>query len=218
MKRLIPIIILLLGACSSREATNKLLTEVWTKDQSVRHATMRLTKAVTTEGRTDLIDSLIMAVEAQEKADIENISIIDSLLQKGLPHGLTADSYNTIWIVIDHASLEKQEQYLPMIEQMAKNRLIEQDRYAILFDRVAMKQNHPQRYGSQTVQFGNLESMQLYVWPVENPANIDSLRASVEMGAIADYLEQLKSATGLEAKFDPTMSVDEINKLRQANN
>ena len=84
--------------------------------------------------------------------DNENMAVVDSLLQQGLPEGLSAESYKTIWIVIDHASLEKQEQHLSHIEQMTLRGLVDRDNYAILFDRIAMKRNRPQRYGSQSVQ------------------------------------------------------------------
>lgn len=216
MKRIFPIITILLAACgSSAESTDKLLSEVWAKDQNTRHEALRLTKAVTAESRNDLIDSLIVAIEAQEKADDENIKVIDSLLQDGLPQGLSADSYKTIWIVIDHASLEKQEQYLPLIEQMAADGLVGEDEFAILFDRVAMKQNRPQRYGSQIIEFGTTDNLQLYLWPVENPPKIDSLRASVGMSSLASYLEQSKAVIGIEIKYEPTMTIEEINQLRK---
>ena len=57
--------------------------------------------------------------------------------------------------------------------------------------------------------------MQLYIWPVENPAELDSLRLSVGMKPIADYLKQLTETTAIEAKYDPTLTIDQINTLRQ---
>ena len=157
MKQHIAIIIALcMVACNTNKSTDALLVEVWNNDQSAREQMVELTRAVTIEGRTDLIDSLIAGVEAVEKVDIKNISIIDSLLRDGLPENLTPQSYKTIWIVIDHASLEKQEQYLPLIEEMSQNGLIGKDDHAILFDRIAMKRNCPQRYGSQRFNSANL--------------------------------------------------------------
>ena len=76
---------------------------------------------------------------------------------------MSAESYKTIWIVIDHASLEKQEQHLSLIVQMTLRGLVDKDNYAILFDRIAMKRNRPKRYGSQSVQFGSPGDMYLYI-------------------------------------------------------
>lgn len=205
---------LLLTACNSSNSTDKLLTEVLYKDQYVRLQMQELTKAVNNDGNAELIDSLIVLSENIERIDKENIAVIDSLLQQGLPKGLSEESYKTIWIVIDHASLEKQVQHLSIIEKMSSEGLIDVDNYAILFDRIAMKQNRPQRYGSQSVQFGTPGNMHLYIWPVENAESLDSLRETVGMGPILKYLEQLTEYLGIDAQYVPLLTVDEINKLR----
>lgn len=98
---------------------------------------------------------------------------------------------------------------------MADDGLVGYDEYATLFDRVAMKQNRPQRYGSQSVQFGRADAVELYIWPIENPAEIDTRRAEVGMMPFAEYLRQLTEVTGIEPKYDPTLSVEQINSLRQ---
>ena len=205
---------LLLTACNSSNSTDKLLAEVLYKDQYVRLQMQELTKAVNNDGNAELIDSLIVLSENIERIDKENIAVIDSLLQQGLPKGLSEESYKTIWIVIDHASLEKQVQYLSIIEKMSSEGLIDVDNYAILFDRIAMKQNRPQRYGSQSVQFGTPGNMHLYIWPVENAESLDSLRETVGMGPILKYLEQLTEYLGIDAQYVPLLTVDEINKMR----
>lgn len=205
---------LLLTACNSSNSTDKLLTEVLYKDQYVRLQMQELTKAVNNDGNAELIDSLIVLSENIERIDKENIAVIDSLLQQGLPKGLSEESYKTIWIVIDHASLEKQVQHLSIIEKMSSEGLIDVDNYAILFDSIAMKQNRPQRYGSQSVQFGTPGNMHLYIWPVENAESLDSLRETVGMGPILKYLEQLTEYLGIDAQYVPLLTVDEINKLR----
>lgn len=97
---------------------------------------------------------------------------------------------------------------------MSSEGLIDVDNYAILFDRIAMKQNRPQRYGSQSVQFGTPGNMHLYIWPVENAESLDSLRETVGMGPILKYLEQLTEYLGIDAQYVPLLTVDEINKLR----
>ncbi len=50
---------LLLMGCTTTKSTDKLLAEVWNDDQQPRHQLVELTKAVTVEGRTELIDSLM---------------------------------------------------------------------------------------------------------------------------------------------------------------
>ena len=162
MKRTISLLfIIVLIGCSSSKNTDKILIEVFERDQYIRNQMIELTKAVSKEGRTDLIDSLINIYNQTQLIDSQNIAVIDSILENGLPKNLSKESYKTIWIVIDHASLEKQEQYLTTIQQMANENLIEFNNYAILFDRIAMGNNRPQYYGSQTVQFGNYDDIKL---------------------------------------------------------
>ena len=142
------------------------------------------------------------------------MAVVDSLLQQGLPEGLSAESYKTIWIVIDHVSLEKQEQHLSLIVQMTLRGLVDRDNYAILFDRIAMKRNRPQRYGSQSVQFGSPGDMYLYIWPVKKAEGLDSLRSTVGMNPISEYLQQLTEVTGINAQYVPQLTVTEINIMR----
>ena len=216
MRRFISILGLLFVACGSTKSTDEILAEVWEKDQAIRVQMLKLNTAVIVEGRTELIDSLVSVSEEVERIDDENLVIVEDVLQQGLPAGLSADSYNTIWIVIDHASIEKQEEYLPVVEQMSAEGLIPIDKHAILLDRVAMRQKRPQRYGSQVLQFGQADAVKSYVWPVENPMVLDSLRSSVGMCPIADYVNQITETTGIEAIYNPDMTVEEITQMRDA--
>lgn len=205
---------LLLMGCATTESTDKLLAEVWNDDQQPRHQLVELTKAVTVEGRTELIDSLILVNDIVERNDAKNIKVVDKILKSGLPQGLSEESYKTIWIVIDHAPLEKQEQYLPLVEQMATEGYVGVDEYAILYDRVAMGQNRHQRYGSQLVQFGAVDAQKLYVWPIEDGAKVDSLRNTVGMSPFSDYLKDIEETTGITPIYDSTLTIEELNKMR----
>ncbi|MBQ8916759.1 MAG: hypothetical protein IJ028_06220 [Alistipes sp.] len=215
MRPILLLMTLLLVACGSASSTDRLLAEVWARDQQPRLQLQELTKAVTVEGRMELIDSLLVVVDRVERLDAENMAVVDSLLQEGLPRGLSEASYKTIWIVIDHAELEVQERYLPLIEEMAAAGLVARSEWAVLHDRVSMKNNRPQRYGSQSVQFGKAERTQLYLWPVEAPERLDSLRVTVGLSPLSDYLRQLTEAVGITAQYDPALTVEELNAFRE---
>ena len=200
--------------CATTKSTDTLLAEAWNDDQQPRQQLVELTKAVTVEGRTELIDSLILVNDIVERNDAKNIKVVDKILKSGLPQGLSEESYKTIWIVIDHAPLEKQEQYLPLVEQMATEGYVGVDEYAILYDRVAMGQNRHQRYGSQLVQFGAVDAQKLYVWPIEDGAKVDSLRNTVGMSPFSDYLKDIEEATGITPIYDSSLTIEELNKMR----
>lgn len=211
---LIVAVVLLMTGCVTTKSTDSQLVKVWNDDQQPRRQMLELTKAVTVEGRTELIDSLIIVNNIVERNDAKNIKVVDKILRRGLPQGLAKESYNTIWIVIDHASSEKQEQFLPLVEQMAIAGYVGSDKYAILYDRVAMGQNRLQRYGSQLVQFGGVDAQKLYVWPIEDADKLDSLRHSVGLSSFYEYLKHIEEATETAPVFDPTLSIEELNKMR----
>jgi hypothetical protein len=73
---------------------------------------------------------------------------------------------------------------------------------ALLEDRILMRQNKKQIYGSQIVREGNGPWS---VYPIADPKNVDFRRAEVGLGPIADYLSQM----GL------TWDVEEHLKLTQ---
>ena len=214
MRKLIVVFSIFLVACSTLKSTDTLLKEVWNDDQQPRQQMLKLTKAVTVDGRTELIDSLILVNEIVERNDARNIKVVDKILKRGLSQGLSEESYKTIWIVIDHAPLEKQEQYLPLVEQMANASYIGLDEYAILYDRVAMGQNRPQRYGSQLVQFGNADNLQLYVWPIEDAEKLDSLRNAVGMSSFYNYLKDIEETMGITPVHNTTLTIEKLNKMR----
>lgn len=207
-------LLLVFAGCATTKSIDTLLVEVWNDDQQSRHQLVELTKAVTVDGRTELIDSLLLVAEIVERNDARNIKVVDKILKRGLLQGLSEESYKTIWIVIDHAPLERQEQYLPLIEQMATKGFIGLDEYAILYDRVAMGQNRPQRYGSQLVQFGNADNLQLYVWPIENVGELDSLRNTVGMSSFNKYLKHIEETMGITPVYNTTLTIEELNKMR----
>lgn len=213
-KKYILLVVALFIGCATTKSVDALLAEVWNDDQQPRQQMVELTKAVTVEGRTDLIDSLVLVNDIVERNDAKNIKVIDKILKNGLPQGLSEESYKTIWIVIDHAPLEKQEQYLPLVEQMATEGYVGVDEYAILYDRVAMGQNRHQRYGSQLVQFGNAEAMQLYVWPIEDVEKLDSLRNAVGLSSFYNYLKDIEETMGIVPVYDTTLTIEELNKMR----
>ena len=66
----------------------------------------------------------------------------------------------------------------------------------------------------QIVQFGTSEKLQLYVWPIDNPSQLDSLRASVGLKPLAEYLQQIKEEMDIEPIYDPALTIEELNIMR----
>ena len=90
-----------------------------------------------------------------------------------------------IWLVIQHAPLEKQEQYLPLITEAADKGEILKSNWALLIDRIRMRQGKTQLYGSQVVRDEATGQWKLH--DIEDEANVNKLRAEAGMEPLEDY-------------------------------
>ena len=86
--------------------------------------------------------------------------------------------------------------------------------YAILNDRVLMEEGKPQIYGTQIKMAATIVdaeiAMQLFLWPVENPATLDSLRSSMGLSPIEEYLKTSSESVGKEIVWDMEKTVSDF--------
>lgn len=98
----------------------------------------------------------------------------------------------TLFFVIQHAELDYQDKYLPVIRDAVKNGNARAKDLALLEDRVALKHEQPQIYGSQVIW--NMKENSNVVAPLADPENVDKRRASIGLGPLSEYV----SAFGIE--------------------
>jgi len=195
---------------SSIEQTDSLLSELHERDQQIRHKLMSVQQAYIVEQRTELIDSIVMLSAEQDRADSLNRVAVDSLLQNGWPDGLSEQSNRTIWLIIDHADVEYQERYLPLIEQQAVRGTISPSDYATLLDRVNVRRQRPQRFGTQMGYKQRDDEVFTFVYPIEDIDALDSLRLSVGLDSMHLYLRQVSETLGTEVKIDSELTWEKI--------
>ena len=94
----------------------------------------------------------------------------------------------TLFLVIQHADIKTQEQYLPMMREAAKNGNAISSDLALLEDRVALRNGEKQIYGSQIGR--DQTTGEYYVLPLIDPDNVDIRRAEVGLGLIKDYVSR----------------------------
>lgn len=194
------------NTCSSAAQTDSLLCELHNRDQQIRHELMRVQRAFIAEQRLELVDSIVMLVEEEERTDSLNRVVVDSLLQNGWPEGLSEQSNHTIWLIIDHGDVEYQERYLPLIEQQAMRGIISLADYATLSDRVYVRRQRPQRYGTQTGYKQRDGEVFTFVYPIEEVDALDSLRLSVGLDSMHHYLRQVGKTLGTSIEIDPGLT------------
>ena len=102
-----------------------------------------------------------------------------------------------LFLVIQHANLEVQLQYLPMLREAVVNGKANGSSLALMEDRVALRQGQKQIYGSQIGR--NKETGEAYVRPLADPDQVDQRRAAVGLPPLAEYVSRWKIKWDVEA-------------------
>ncbi len=133
----------------------------------------------------------------QNYSDSVNTVYITGLIdQMGYPgKSIVGDEASTAFLVIQHAGLEIQEKYLPILRAAADEGELNWSSLALLIDRIEMRNDRPQIYGSQIQR--DPETGEHYFARIKDPHNIDKIRAEVGLGPIQGY------ANNWNFTFDP---------------
>lgn len=94
---------------------------------------------------------------------------------------------STLFLVIQHADLETQVKYLPMMREAVEQGNARASSLALLEDRVALRQGNRQIYGSQIGR--DPETGEYFVSPLVAPEKVNERRAAVGLGTIEDYIK-----------------------------
>lgn len=92
----------------------------------------------------------------------------------------------TLFLVIQHAGLDVQKKYLPMLKDAVRKGNAQPSNLALLEDRVALRSGKPQIYGSQIGQDPDTKKYELQ--PMIEPRKVNERRASVGLDSIEDYI------------------------------
>ena len=124
------------------------------------------------------------------EVDRENTAFLKEAVAK---HGwpgkrvVGVDGANAAWLLAQHADdLAFQKECLEKMEPLVAAGEVTAKDYAHLWDRVAVAEGRPQRWGTQ---FDGDEPA-----PIEDPANVDARRKAVGLPTLAEYKELLRKA------------------------
>ena len=127
----------------------------------------------------------------QNLLDSGNIQQIEKIIARyGYPGNsiVGIDLSDVAFIVIQHASLEKQEKYFPVIEQAVKKRELDKNNLPYMVDRIRMRKDLPQLYGTQVIWNNKKAKFELY--PVEDIKNVDKRRYKFNLPDLKYYLKE----------------------------
>jgi hypothetical protein len=130
------------------------------------------------------------------------ILLILSELQKilasiGFPHKpFFGDSARiATFMVIQHASLQRQEKYLPLFQKAADNSEIQPSLIAKMIDRIRVNKGEKQVYGTQAVPIRDPKTgyftNNYELAPIEDEPNVDKRRLKVGLPPIKEGAKEL---------------------------
>ena len=94
---------------------------------------------------------------------------------------------SALFLVIQHADLKTQEKYFPMMSEAVRTGKIKRSSFALLQDRMNLRQGKKQIYGSQIDR--DEEAKIYFVSALEDPDNVDKRRAEVGLQPLKDYVK-----------------------------
>jgi tetratricopeptide (TPR) repeat protein len=136
--------------------------------------------------------------QMKEHLNIDNQKTLELLIkQKGWPKisEVGGSAASAAFLVIQHSDMEKQKKYLLIIEQLCKTKEANWESFALMYDRIQVSENKPQKYGSQ-IRFN--DSVQQYeLFPLLDESKVEEWRAAIGMQPLADYVARWN------IKFEP---------------
>ncbi|MFI5252338.1 MAG: DUF6624 domain-containing protein [Bacteroidota bacterium] len=125
--------------------------------------------------------------EQNERDSINLIRIKEIIKEHGYPgESLVGDQSSTAWLVIQHADLKTQEEYLPLLRGAADKGELSKSSFALLVDRVKMRKGEKQLYGSQL----QMNNGKYEIYPIEDEPNVNKRRAEMGLGPLEEYVKQ----------------------------
>lgn len=106
------------------------------------------------------------------------------------------DGVQAAFLIVQHSTrdVEFQQRMLPFIRESHAAGILDGEDVALLTDRILVRHGLPQRYGTQISIFEG----QLEVAPLEDPQNVDALRAEMGMMPLEEYLQLLKKRYNID--------------------
>lgn len=126
----------------------------------------------------------------KEKINDENVKRLEEIIAE---HGYPKESVvkgsaaGAAFLIIQHADIEIQKEYLPMMKEAADSGEASWSQLALLIDRVNLREGMEQVYGSQIYRN---EDGTFYVKDLKDPEYVNQRRKEVGLGPIQDYVSR----------------------------
>ena len=170
------------------------LDSLYQSDQIIRY---NFQKAFKNKAGKPVLDSLL---NVMREKDQENLTVVKDIIStygwQG-PQQVGMNASQALFLVIQHADLATQEQYLPIIKMAEEEGRILSSNLAILEDRIRMRKGLKQLYGSQA--FSDRQTGKMHFYPIDNPDQLDVRRKAMGLIPMAEYAKVMNMDWDLTA-------------------
>lgn len=209
---------LMLYLCASAQYDSSLAEElkiILHDDQSMREKLegLRIKYAGDTAMLRTESHRLAVLINKQDAANM--IKVADIINRQGWPgpEVVGKSGSNTLFWVIQHADIDIQQKYLPIVRQAVKEGKLSSENLALLEDRVLLGTGKRQLYGTQIG--GDMVANEVYVMPLDDPDNVDKRRASIGLEPLANYVTDWNISWDVEAYKKRLPELDIMYSIKQ---
>lgn len=128
----------------------------------------------------------------QNMQNQKNLEELELLLQeRGWPKRsqVGMEAAGAAFFVLQHSNAEAQQKYISMFEKRCRENEASCEQYALMFDRMRMNQDLPQRYGTH-YNLDNRSTSERILYPLEDEAKVDEWRKEIGLEPFKDYLKK----------------------------
>lgn len=137
----------------------------------------------------DANDPLISAIDSENAAAA--LSLVDRFGFDAINEAAPGAA-GLIASIVQHSTPEDQRRLLRELEPLALSGQFSGQRYALMFDRVAVSGGQPQRYGTQS----HCVAGRYALYPIEDEAGVDTRREQMGLGSLEAYRDELIGSYG----------------------
>jgi Family of unknown function (DUF6624) len=126
----------------------------------------------------------------QRMINEKNLEELEALLsEKGWPKKseVGQEAAGAAFFVLQHSNADAQQKYISMFEKQCKENEANYQQFALMFDRMRMNQNKPQRYGTHTFLDPRSGDPNV-LYPLEDESKVDEWRKEIGLEPLKDYL------------------------------
>lgn len=161
------------------------LLDLNTKDQTLRFILPDVTKRFGAGSAEEkYFWSLIHQQDSLNEKEV--VEVIEQYGWLGIDR-VGKEANQSLWLVIQHAPLEVQEKYLPLLRTSVKEGHSQGWHLAYLEDRILMRNNKMQIYGTQSLY--DPETQVFKIYPIEDVEQVNKRREKLGMETVEEYAE-----------------------------